>query len=106
MVRFVVHPVQRDIETTVLSEAPLVDERWVRSSSGRRDHRPVILTTVELLGHRWEIEVTLTRRDVMGFRMLLGRQAIRDLYLVDPGRSYYGGRPPRAKTKAKKRTST
>jgi len=87
--------VQRDARQTVSTEAVLVDERWVRSSSGGVDHRPVILTEVGLLGEMWEIEVTLTRRDVMGFRMLLGRQAIRERFLVDPGRSYYGGRPSR-----------
>ncbi|MDA1266070.1 MAG: RimK/LysX family protein, partial [Planctomycetota bacterium] len=45
-----------------------------------------------LLGERWEIEVTLTRRDAMGFRLLLGRQALRDRLLVDPGRSFVNGR--------------
>ncbi|HUE77913.1 MAG TPA: RimK/LysX family protein, partial [Longimicrobiales bacterium] len=62
--------------------------RKVRSSSGVVSLRPVIATDVELHGVRWEIEVTLTRRDAMGFRMLLGRQAIRGLFAVDPGRSF------------------
>lgn len=93
MVRFVVHPLQRDNRTTVHTEAPLVDLRRVKSSSGAVSLRPVIVTEVELLGQRWEIEITLTRRDAMGFRMLLGRQAIRGRLAVDPGRSFVGGRP-------------
>jgi hypothetical protein len=64
--------------------------------------RPVILTQVELLGHRWAVELTLSNRDEMGFRMLLGREAIRRRFLVDSGRSYYGGKPtPKKKTKRK-----
>lgn len=87
-VRFQIHPVQRDAHTTVAAEAPLVDERWVRSSSGRRTFRPVIRTRVRLGGSSWPIELTLVRRDLMGFRMLLGRRAIRNRFLVHPGRSY------------------
>lgn len=95
MVRFRVHPIQRDFRTTVEAEARLVDLRKVRSSSGAVSLRPVIATEVELLGVRWEIEVTLTRRDAMGFRMLLGRQAIRGRFAVDAGRSFVGGQPAR-----------
>lgn len=95
MVRFKVHPIQRDFRTTVETEAELIDLRKVRSSSGAVSLRPVIVTEVELLGTRWEIEVTLTRRDAMGFRMLLGRQAIRGRFAVDAGRSFVGGKPPR-----------
>lgn len=94
MVRFRVHPIQRDARFTVEAEAPLIDLRKVRSSSGTTSLRPVILTDVELLERRWAIEVTLTRRDAMGFRMLLGRQAIRGRFSVDPGRSFVAGRIP------------
>lgn len=95
MVRFLVHPYQRETNTTIEAEAEVIDERWVRSSSGKRDRRPVIRTTVLWSGQRWPIELTLTRRDTMGFRMLLGREAVRGRYVVDAGRSYYGGRPPK-----------
>ena len=95
MVRFRVHPIQRDFRTTVHAEARLVDLRKVRSSSGAVSLRPVIVTAVELAGERWDIEVTLTRRDAMGFRMLLGRQAIRGRLAVDAGRSFVGGIPAR-----------
>ena len=94
-VRFVLHPIQRDTTETVPVEAPLVDERLVRNSGGRAEHRPVIRTAVRFLGATWPIELTLARRDVMGFRMLLGREALRGRFVVDPGRSYLGGRPAR-----------
>lgn len=93
-VRFTIHPWQRDVATTVVAEAPLLDDRWVRSSSGRQELRPVVTTDVELMGVRWPIELTLSNRDPMGFRMLLGRQAVRGRFIVDPGRSYRGGKPP------------
>lgn len=93
-VRFTIHPWQRDVATTVVGEAPLLDDRWVRSSSGRQELRPVVTTDVELMGVRWPIELTLSNRDQMGFRMLLGRQAVRGRFIVDPGRSYRGGKPP------------
>ncbi len=88
MVRFKVHPYQRNTRQTVTAVAELFDQRQVRNSGGHTQLRPVIQTTVELGGDRWLIELTLTNRDVMGFRMLLGRQAIRDRFLVDAGRSF------------------
>ena len=92
-VRFKVHPLQRDTHTTVVAEAELLEYRLVRSSAGHESLRPVILTDVELLGQNWMIELTLASRDVMGFRMLLGRQALRRRFIVDPGRSFLGGEP-------------
>jgi len=91
MVRFEVHPVQRSAEGAVEVEASVVDERWVRNSGGVRELRPVIETTVSIGGRAWPIELTLTRRDEMGFRMLLGRQALKRKALVDPGRSFRAG---------------
>jgi hypothetical protein len=88
MVRFKVHPYQRDTHRTVETEAELVDEREVRSSGGHAQLRPVIQTAVALGGKCWSIELTLTNRDVMGFRMLLGRQAVRRRFLVDAGQSF------------------
>jgi hypothetical protein len=66
----------------------------VTSSSGHRSRRPVIRTRIQLLGQEWPIEVTLTNRDAMGFRMLLGRQAISRRFLVDVSKSYLGGKKP------------
>ena len=96
-VRFQIHPIQRKDAKIVEAEAKVLEFRSVRSSSGKAAVRPVILTTVELLGISWPIELTLASRDKMGFRMLLGREAFRGKFLVDAGRSYFGGKPIRKK---------
>ncbi len=88
MVRFKVHPYQRDRERTVSAEAELLEHREVKSSIGKAQVRPTVKTIVGVGNYRWEIELTLTNRDVMGFRMLLGRQAIRNRFLVDAGKSF------------------
>ena len=95
MVRFAIHTLQRSSKRVIVAEAEMMDERIVRSSNGVHALRPVILTRVELLGESWPIEMTLASRDEMGFRMLLGRQAVRGRFLIDPGRSYLSGRPPK-----------
>ncbi|MEV5000604.1 ATP-dependent zinc protease [Nocardioides sp. LML1-1-1.1] len=94
-VRFSVHPWQRSAEDAVLVECPVHDRRVVRSSTGHTQERFVVLTAIELLDRTVTTELTLTRRDEMGFRMLVGREALRQGFLVDSGRSYLGGRPPR-----------
>lgn len=94
-VRFSLLPSQRSTGGRVEAEAQVMAWRQVRSSSGHRERRPVILTSLALLGRCWEIELTLTNRDELGFRMLLGRQALGRSFLVDPGGSFYNGRPPR-----------
>ncbi len=101
-VRFKVHPMQRNSKRTIVAEAEVLEYRQVRSSGGHQTRRPVILTKVELLGRSWPIELTLAARDEMGFRMLLGREAIRGHMVVDPGRSYFNGRPKMRKVKRKK----
>ena len=93
-VRFVVHPIQRDHRETVEAVLPVVDERQVTSSSGHRSLRPVVSTRVRLAGRTWPIELTLTNRDEMGFRMLLGRSAVRRRFLVDPGASFVTRQKP------------
>ena len=92
LVRFEVHPIQRSTQDVVQTEAELVDQRKVKTSSGVESLRWVIVTEIVLMDQRWPIEITLTRRDAMGFRMLLGRQAVRGRFLVDPGRSFLGGK--------------
>ncbi|HEY5680660.1 MAG TPA: RimK/LysX family protein [Pseudomonadales bacterium] len=91
-VTFAVHPNQRDEESVVRSQAKVTDRRIVRDSGGHEEERFVITTDVEMGGERWPIELTLTARDNMGFRMLLGRTAMRGRYMVDPARSYTTGR--------------
>jgi len=87
-VRFNIHPCQRDGRDVVAAEAPIIDRRTIRSSSGHESVRYVIETRIELAGECWPIELTLTNRDEMGFRMLLGRQAVRKRFVVDPSLSY------------------
>lgn len=86
-VRFAVHPLQKSNEA-VWCEAALIGERWVSDSGGHRELRPVIVTPMVMGAHRWEIEATLTARDTMLFRMLIGRTALEDRFFVDPGASY------------------
>lgn len=99
-VRFRVHPTQKNKKKTITVEAKLLDKRPVRSSSGETETRPVIETMVATKSHQWPIELTLTNRDVMGFRMLLGRQAVRSRFLVDSGRSYLQSSAPKHKLKS------
>ena len=94
MIRFVVHPEQRNDDVRVEATAELRDERRVRSSDGRQQLRPVIVTPVRIRERTFDIELTLANRDEMGFRMLLGREALRGRFLVDPGRSFRAGRKP------------
>lgn len=93
--RFIIHPEQRSSRMSIPALAPIVADRIVRNSGGKEELRPVIRTAVVLGDQRWHVEMNLTRRDTMGFRMLLGRQGVRRRYLVDPGRSFLQGRSER-----------
>ena len=88
MVRFVVHPHPSRSDIAVVCSAPVIGRREVTSSNGDSEHRYVIATAVAIGGRRWPIEVTLTNRETMSYRMLLGRQAIADGVLVDPSSSF------------------
>lgn len=87
-VRFHVHPHQGDRHTEVVCEAPVKDRRWVTDSGGHRTLRYVIDAGIVVGKQRYSIELTLTNRDNMKFRMLLGRTAMYDHFIVDPQRSY------------------
>lgn len=87
-VEFQLHPLQRRALPEIACRVPVKDERWVRSSNGESEKRIVVETRARLGSVHWQIELTLAARDVMGFRMLLGREAIRRRFLIDPGRSY------------------
>lgn len=87
-VRFVVHPLPEDAKLAVCCEADLVGTRDVTSSSGERECRHIISTTLRVGAHAWVIELGLTNRQGLAHRMLLGRQAIRPGTLVDPARSF------------------
>jgi hypothetical protein len=74
----------------------VADYRAIRSSNGQMSFRPVIRTRVLILGKKYRIDLTLADRTEMGFRMLLGREAVRRRFVIDPGHSFLGGVPPRA----------
>ncbi len=110
LVRFCVHPLQRNSEFVVHSTATLLDYREVRSSNGAVSQRAVVATEVALLNQVWTIELNLSSRDEMGFRMLLGREAIRGRFLVDSATSYCDSsrrpvRPRRKKPKQRREDS-
>ncbi|MFV0252656.1 MAG: ATP-dependent zinc protease [Beutenbergiaceae bacterium] len=94
-VRFVVHPWQGSEADPVTVRVPVLDRRVVRSSNGQAEERLVVPMTLRLLQQDLVTEVTLSNRDQMGFRLLIGREALRGRIVVDSGRSYIGGRPPR-----------
>lgn len=90
-VTFCVYPLQGNGRTLIHCEAEIIDKRIVKSSSGTRENRYVIKTFLYFGEHSWEIELTLTNRDSMGYRMLLGREAMIGRILVDPESSFLHG---------------
>ena len=91
-VRFGIHPLQKRTDIEVVCEAPVIDRRWVSDSGGHRELRYVIEAPVHMGGQVWPVEITLTSRDSMLFRMLLGRTALKGRMMVDPARSYVAGK--------------
>lgn len=88
IVRFQLYPQHHSETEAIVAEAELFDQREVRNSGGISQLRPVIKTIVKLGSQSWSIELTLTNRDLMGFPMLLGREAVRRRFLVDAGGSF------------------
>ena len=95
-VRFSIHPWQRSDEDVAELSLPVLDRREVRSSNGQTEQRYAVALDVTLAGRTITTVMTLSNRDEMGFRMLIGREAIERGFLVDSARSYAGGRPRRA----------
>ncbi len=87
-VHFDIHPIQDNRKVIQSCRGLVVDKRDVKSSSGEKEKRLVIKTLVRLSDEEWEIEITLTNRDTMGYRMLIGREAIKGRVLIDPERSF------------------
>lgn len=101
MVRFGVKPYRKDESYEIICTSPVIDQRIVINSGGAQENRLVIAVQVQLGDIRWPIEITLTRRDDMKFRMLLGRTALAGQYIVDPSLSYSLGRRNLKKGKRK-----
>jgi hypothetical protein len=97
-IRFGIHPLQKRDDRVIECSAPVVDRRIVTDSGGHPEQRYVITTPVRVGTMEFPIELTLTNRDTMRFRMLLGRVALQERFLVDPSASYLTGkvRPSRA----------
>lgn len=99
-VEFLLHPLQKDNDTVVTCVADVLDKRVVTDSGGHKEERFVIATKLAIGGYNWPVEVTLTARDDMLFRMLLGRTAIKNVAQVDPARSYLVGKKKRVTKEA------
>ncbi len=87
-IHFDIHPFQHNTNKIITCEAEVIDLRWVSDSGGHKEERYVIRTPILMGDISWPIEITLTERDTMLFRMLLGRSAIRQRFLVNPARSF------------------
>ncbi|MDX2464761.1 MAG: RimK/LysX family protein [Porticoccus sp.] len=92
-IRFGIHPNQHNTETETICDAAVLEERTITDSGGHAERRFVIETTIVIGSTSRTIEITLTNRDTMKFRMLLGRTALNDVYCVNPAASYLLGRP-------------
>lgn len=87
-IRFQIHPLQHNTDMTKTCVADIVDKRLVTDSGGHEEERFVIMTPITIAGQTWSIEITLTERENMLFRMLLGRSALRKRFIVNPARSF------------------
>ena len=91
--RFEIHPHQDSAADSAEVDTAVIGYREVRSSNGAVEVRPAVTTDLALGGQTFPIEITLTDRDLMGYRLLLGRSALRGRFLVDSDRSYVAGAP-------------
>lgn len=104
-VRFKLHPRQKNSDIVKVCEAPLLDQRAVTDSGGHKEQRYVISTAIVIAGQSYPAEVTLTDRETMRFRMLLGRNVLNHKFLVDPASSYLLGEAPQSKVEQLKESS-
>ena len=89
---FEVHPIQRNNQIKQICEAPLIGYKNVKSSTGIKQKRPVILTNLIIDNIKLPIELNLSNRDSMGVRMLIGRQALKGKFLVNPAHKFLHGK--------------
>jgi hypothetical protein len=90
-ISFEIHPRRRSRKDAVRVSAKVKTHRWIRSSNGKRELRPVIETTMSVAGEEFIAELTLANRHLMAYRMILGRSAMRGRFIIDPGKSYLFG---------------
>lgn len=103
-VRFGMHPLQKNTDYEQWCSAEVIDEREVSDSGGHREIRYVIRTIATLANYQWDIDITLTNRDTMKFRMLLGRTAMAGHFSVNPEASYLFGKPKKTDRKPLKKS--
>lgn len=87
-VRFIMHPNPADPTVEVICSAKVTDRRNVTSSNGVSELRYVITANISIGGQTWPTEISLTNRETMGYRMLLGRSALKENITVTPGVSF------------------
>lgn len=92
MVRFGIHPVQKREDVEVIYRIKIFDRRVVTDSGGHEEERIVIKTPVKIAEQQWDVEITLTNRENMYFRMLLGRTAMKGKMVIDPAKSFLVGK--------------
>ena len=90
-VRFDLHPNQRDNRLVVTCNCPVFDRRVITNSGGVRQRRYIVKTILRMGNREWPIQLSLANRDTMGFRMLIGRAALRQKTLIDPAASFLAG---------------
>ena len=88
IVKFTIHPVQRKWRPVIEASAKMISQREIKSSNGELSVRPVIKTKIQIGDEIFPIELSLVNRDLMGFRLLLGRSALKNRYTVNPGQSF------------------
>jgi hypothetical protein len=104
-VRFGIHPLQQRTDKEIFCIADVIDERWVSDSGGHREQRFVICTRIRMGSLEWPIELTLTNRDTMRFRMLLGRTGMGNRFAILPSASYLLGKAKQAHDRSRKEST-
>ena len=94
-VYFDVNPIQGNDDFLISCKAPVLDERHITSSNGHKEHRYVITTPIKMGDQYWDIELTLSNRDPLRYRMLLGREALNNRVLIHPGITCSQGKIPK-----------
>jgi hypothetical protein len=90
-IKFWIHPIQHNNDYVISCTADIIDERIVKNSGGQEEERYVIKTHILIADSQWDIEITLTNRDNMRYRMLLGRTSLRGKVIIDPNEAFLTG---------------